>query len=96
MAPQPPVPGPIQQQRMYGMPPAPVQLPNQSMSLSHTGQSKIDPNQIPRPIRSSSVIIHETRQGNQANPPPVITRAIIREGMDHLIFVLCRVLCFIY
>ncbi|XP_022844975.1 protein transport protein Sec24-like At4g32640 isoform X2 [Olea europaea var. sylvestris] len=73
VAPQPPVPGPIQQQRMYGMPPAPVQLPNQSMSLSHTGQSKIDPNQIPRPIRSSSVIIHETRQGNQANPPPPAT-----------------------
>ncbi|CAA2975078.1 transport Sec24-like At4g32640 [Olea europaea subsp. europaea] len=73
VAPHLPVPGPMQQQRMYGMPPAPPPLPNQSMSLSHTGQSKIDPNQIPRPIRSSSVIIHETRQGNQANPPPPAT-----------------------
>ncbi|CAI9754037.1 unnamed protein product [Fraxinus pennsylvanica] len=73
VAPHPPVPGPMQQQRMYGMLPAPPPLPNQSMSLSHTGQSKIDPNQIPRPIRSSSVIIHETRQGNQSSPPPPAT-----------------------
>ncbi|KAL2492176.1 Protein transport protein Sec24-like [Abeliophyllum distichum] len=73
VAPHPPIPGPMQQPRMYGMPPSPTPLPNQSMALSHTGQSKIDPNQIPRPIRSSSVIIHETRQGNQANPPPPAT-----------------------
>lgn len=64
---------------MFGMPPP---LPNQSMtSVSPAvgqigapvaGASKIDPNQIPRPIPGSSVILHETRQGNQANPPPVI------------------------
>lgn len=58
--------------RMFGMPPGGQSLPNQSMSLSQAGQSKIDPNQIPRLAPSASVIVHETRQGNQANPPPVI------------------------
>lgn len=64
--------------RMFGMPPQP---PDQSMAtispaMGHMGQSmagpsKIDPNQIPRPVPSISVILHETRQGNQANLPPV-------------------------
>ncbi|XP_016668388.2 uncharacterized protein [Gossypium hirsutum] len=35
--------------------------------------TKIDPNQIPRPISSSSPIVYETRQGNSANPPPPAT-----------------------
>lgn len=35
------------------------------------GPSKIDPNQIPRPVSSSSMAIFETRQNNQANTPPV-------------------------
>ncbi|KAL7114464.1 hypothetical protein ACP275_04G122500 [Erythranthe tilingii] len=43
------------------------------MALGQTGQSKIDPNQIPRLTSSSAVILHETRQGNQANPPPPAT-----------------------
>lgn len=78
MPPPPPVPGPPQPPRMFGMPPP---LPNQSMTAispamastgpSLGGPSKIDPNQIPRPIPSSTVILHETRQGNQANLPPV-------------------------
>lgn len=69
----------MQPPRMYGIPPP---LQSQSVAsiappLSHTGASvtgpsKIDPNQIPRPIPGSSVILHETRQDNQANPPPVI------------------------
>ncbi|KAL0425234.1 UNVERIFIED_CONTAM: protein transport protein Sec24-like [Sesamum radiatum] len=68
----PPIPGPMQQQpRMFGMPPGGPPLPNQSMALNQTGQSKIDPNQIPRLTPSSAVILHETRQGNQANPPPL-------------------------
>lgn len=59
--------------RMFGMPPGGGQsLPNQSMALNQAGQSKIDPNQIPRLAPSASVIVHETRQANQANPPPVI------------------------
>lgn len=61
---------------MFGMPPPP---PNQSVDAMPpqtgaplAGPSKIDPNQIPRPIPNTSVILHETRQGNQANAPPVI------------------------
>ncbi|KAL3835375.1 hypothetical protein ACJIZ3_010111 [Penstemon smallii] len=72
MVPPPPTAGPMQQQPMFGMPPPPP-LPNQSMALSQTGQSKIDPNQIPRLAPSSTVILHETRQENQANPPPPAT-----------------------
>ncbi|XP_004298636.1 PREDICTED: protein transport protein Sec24-like At4g32640 isoform X1 [Fragaria vesca subsp. vesca] len=81
---QVPPPPPISQSQqapgMYGMPPP---MPNQSMTaISHAvgqtgapvaGPSKIDPNQIPRPAPDSSVVLHETRQGNQANPPPPAT-----------------------
>ncbi|CAH9127236.1 unnamed protein product [Cuscuta epithymum] len=73
-------PGSMQLPRTYGAPPP---LQSQSVasiasSPSHTGASvmgpsKIDPNQIPRPIPDSSVILHETRQDNQANPPPPAT-----------------------
>ncbi|XP_073159429.1 protein transport protein SEC24 C-like isoform X1 [Henckelia pumila] len=73
VAPPPPVSGHMQQPQMYGMPPGPPLLPNQSMALNQTAQSKIDPNQIPRLTSSSAVILHETRQGNQANPPPPAT-----------------------
>ncbi|KAL8153605.1 hypothetical protein V2J09_011365 [Rumex salicifolius] len=59
-------------------------LPNQHIGQAPMGQtgpmggsSKIDPNQIPRPIPSSSVLIHETRQNNQANPPPPATSEFI-------------------
>ncbi|XWS23730.1 hypothetical protein CRYUN_Cryun28dG0040300 [Craigia yunnanensis] len=80
---QPPlIPGSTQVQppRMFGMP---HQLPNQAMTTIPpamgqpgaplSGPSKIDPNQIPRPIPSSSPIVYETRQGNSANPPPPAT-----------------------
>jgi protein transport protein SEC24 len=56
-----------------GMPP----LGTPTMPYSpHSGTqvstpSKIDPNQIPRPMTESSVIIYETRQGGQPNIPPV-------------------------
>ncbi|OWM84267.1 hypothetical protein CDL15_Pgr011652 [Punica granatum] len=73
-------PGSAQPPQMYGMP---AHLPNQSMTsispgmaptgASVGGPSKIDPNQIPRPIPSSAVILHETRQSDQANPPPPAT-----------------------
>ncbi|KAG6775195.1 hypothetical protein POTOM_018634 [Populus tomentosa] len=65
--------------RMFGMPPL---LPNQMTAISPvigqtgsplSGASKIDPNQIPRPIPGYSVILHDTRSGNQANPPPPAT-----------------------
>ncbi|KAB1218220.1 hypothetical protein CJ030_MR3G026100 [Morella rubra] len=80
VGPPPPIHGSVQPPRMFGMPPPP--LPNQSMTTIPTmgqsgapvsGTSKIDPNQIPRPIPSSSAIVYETRQGNQANPPPPAT-----------------------
>nr|WDD38968.1 transport protein Sec24 [Fagopyrum tataricum] len=62
-------------------------LPNQSMSQTAMGQggpmgghNRIDPKQIPRPISNSSVIIHETRQNNQANlPPPATSEYIARD-----------------
>ncbi|GAB2298232.1 Protein transport protein Sec24C [Dionaea muscipula] len=80
-----PVVGPDagQPPRVLGMPPP---LPSQSMAgmppaIGQTGampaSSKIDPNQIPRPIPSASIILHETRQRNQANPPPPSTSEYI-------------------
>ncbi|KAJ0581353.1 hypothetical protein HanRHA438_Chr04g0180571 [Helianthus annuus] len=36
-----------------------------------TGPSKIDPNQIPRSITNTLVLLHKTHQGNQADPPPM-------------------------
>ncbi|KAL2324013.1 hypothetical protein Fmac_023071 [Flemingia macrophylla] len=88
VGPPPPVPGPSQPPRMFGMPPP---LPNQSMTTTISpavgqtgapmaGPSKIDPNQIPRPTPGSSVIVHETRQGNQATiPPPATSDFIVRD-----------------
>ncbi|XP_022748771.1 protein transport protein Sec24-like At4g32640 isoform X2 [Durio zibethinus] len=80
---QPPlIPGSTQAQpsRMFGVS---HQLPNQAMTTISpamgqpgaplSGPSKIDPNQIPRPIPSSSPIVYETRLGNSANPPPPAT-----------------------
>ncbi|KAI3772802.1 hypothetical protein L6452_03996 [Arctium lappa] len=83
--PPPPMSGSAQPPRMFGMPPP---LPNQQAmatispamgagGAAVTGPSKIDPNQIPRPIPNSSVLLHETRQGNQANPPPPATSEFI-------------------
>ncbi|XP_010523551.1 PREDICTED: protein transport protein Sec24-like At4g32640 [Tarenaya hassleriana] len=79
VVPPPAVSGSVPPSMIYGMGP----LPNQSMTTipsamgqpgtSLPGPSKIDPNQIPRPGSSSSPIIYETRQGNQANPPPPAT-----------------------
>ncbi|KAI3742106.1 hypothetical protein L1987_59786 [Smallanthus sonchifolius] len=83
--PPPPILGSGQPPRMFGMQPP---LPNQqsmatispamgSGGSAVTGPSKIDPNQIPRPIPNASVLLHETRQGNQANPPPPATSEFI-------------------
>ncbi|XP_077226651.1 protein transport protein SEC24 C-like [Tasmannia lanceolata] len=77
------IPSSAQPPRMYGMPPPPTNqhLPPVPPIMGHmsasgasiTGPSKIDPNQIPRPIPSSSVILFETRQNNQAGTPPSAT-----------------------
>lgn len=79
MGPSPSIPGSGQPPRMFGMPPP---LPTQSMTnmppaIGQTGapvasSSKIDPQQIPRPVPSSVVVLYDTREGNQANPPPVL------------------------
>ncbi|XP_057966867.1 protein transport protein SEC24 C [Malania oleifera] len=87
VVPPPPIPGSAQPPRMFGMPPP---LPNQSMATippamgqagaSMSGPSKIDPNQIPRPIPSSSVILYDTRHGSQANlPPPATSEYIVKD-----------------
>ncbi|KAL8236458.1 hypothetical protein R6Q59_017539 [Mikania micrantha] len=83
--PPPPIVGSGQPPRMYGMQPP---LPNQQSMATISpamgaggstvaGSSKIDPNQIPRPVPNPSVVLHETRQGNQANPPPPATSEFI-------------------
>ncbi|KAI4369729.1 hypothetical protein MLD38_018143 [Melastoma candidum] len=74
----PPIPGAGQPPR-FGMPPS--SIPNQPLTsispgmtpTGASGTSKIDPNQIPRPIPGSAEVIHETRLNNQANPPPPAT-----------------------
>ncbi|KAK1403102.1 Transport protein Sec24-like [Heracleum sosnowskyi] len=66
-----PVPGSAPPPRMSNMPGL-ESTASISPAMSQ-GPSKIDPNQIPRPIPSSSIVLHETRQGNQANPPPSAT-----------------------
>ncbi|XP_058768532.1 protein transport protein SEC24 C-like [Vicia villosa] len=88
VVPPPPAPGTSQPPRMFGMPPP---LPNQSMTTTISpavgqtgapmaGPSKIDPNQIPRPTPGSTVIMHDTRQGNQATiPPPATSDFIVRD-----------------
>ncbi|XP_071717053.1 protein transport protein SEC24 C-like isoform X2 [Rutidosis leptorrhynchoides] len=83
--PPPSIPCSGQPPRMYGM--SPPLANQQSMATispatgpsgnAVSGPSKIDPNQIPRPVPSSSVLLHETRQGNQANPPPPATSEFI-------------------
>ncbi|XP_073013012.1 protein transport protein SEC24 C-like [Typha latifolia] len=42
--------------------------------------SKIDPNQIPRPMPTSSVAVFETRVGNQASvPPPAASEFVVKD-----------------
>ncbi|KAF2910869.1 protein transport protein SEC24 B isoform X2 [Oryza sativa Japonica Group] len=73
--------------RMPGMPPntlgqgMPPTMPTMPYS-PHAGTqvstpSKIDPNQIPRPMAETSVIIFETRQGGQAAIPPAASSEFI-------------------
>uniref|UniRef100_A0A1D1Z3K7 Protein transport protein Sec24-like At4g32640 n=1 Tax=Anthurium amnicola TaxID=1678845 RepID=A0A1D1Z3K7_9ARAE len=76
--------------RMYGMPPLPTNpaigpIPSAMSHSPHAGvqgssPSKIDPNQIPRPMPSTSVTHFETRQGNQASiPPPASSDYIVKD-----------------
>lgn len=70
------VPDAVQLPRMFGMP---LPQPNQFPAIDQNGASledswKTNSNQVPRPTPSSSIILHDTQQGNQANPPPVLHR----------------------
>ncbi|KAL6005839.1 Protein transport protein Sec24C [Asimina triloba] len=81
-APQPWQMQPHQAQPNQPMPPLPPGMGHPSASGSPmAGPSKIDPNQIPRPIPSSSVAVFETRQQNQANiPPPATSDYIVKDS----------------
>ncbi|KAI3709655.1 hypothetical protein L2E82_39421 [Cichorium intybus] len=84
--PPPPTSGSPQPPRMFNMQPPPLSNQQAMATISPTmgptgpsgtGPSRIDPNQIPRPIPTSSILLHETRHGNQANPPPPATSEYI-------------------
>ncbi|XP_021741740.1 protein transport protein Sec24-like At4g32640 [Chenopodium quinoa] len=81
VTPPPSMSGSMQPPRMYGMPPSgPSQTMANMPAMSQTGPSKIDPNQIPRPLPNSSMVVHETRVGNQANlPPPATSEYIVKD-----------------
>ncbi|XP_078433802.1 protein transport protein SEC24 C-like [Wolffia australiana] len=74
--------------RMYGMaahgqstgfPTAVGQSP--IAAAQGSSPSKIDPNQIPRPVPTLSETIFETRLGNQANlPPPASSEYVVRDN----------------
>ncbi|CAA6660059.1 unnamed protein product [Spirodela intermedia] len=77
--------------RMYGMAPnganpgigpIPSAMGQSPISGAQgSSPSKIDPNQIPRPMPTSSEIVFETRQGNQANlPPPASSEYIVKDN----------------
>ncbi|KAL3338292.1 hypothetical protein AABB24_030437 [Solanum stoloniferum] len=77
VAPLSAVPGSMQPPMMFGMTSLHSNQAEAAItpSMGHagsalTGQSNFDSSQIPRPIPHSAVILHETCQGNKANPPP--------------------------
>ncbi|KAG6510196.1 hypothetical protein ZIOFF_028205 [Zingiber officinale] len=88
----PSLPGNVQAPpRMFGVPPGmpSQQIPPVPPAMGHSAlagpqvstQSKIDPNQIPRPLPSSSITLFETRQGNQANvPPPATSNFVVKDN----------------
>ncbi|KAH0671423.1 hypothetical protein KY290_026782 [Solanum tuberosum] len=80
VAPLSAVPGSMQPPMMFGMTSLHSNQTEAAItsSMGHagsalTGQSNFDSSLIPRPIPNSAVILHETRQGNKANPPPPAT-----------------------
>ncbi|KAK4717325.1 hypothetical protein R3W88_015663 [Solanum pinnatisectum] len=80
VAPLSAVPGSMQPPMMFGMTSLHSNQAEAAItpSMGHagsalTGQSNFDSSQVPRPVPNSAVILHETRQGNKANPPPPAT-----------------------
>ncbi|KAH9301917.1 hypothetical protein KI387_013500 [Taxus chinensis] len=51
--------------------------PGSPAGTQASGPSRIDPNQIPRPVPSSTLSVFETRSNNQANLPPSATSDFI-------------------
>lgn len=60
-----------------GMPSTPTMPYSPHAGAQVSTPSKIDPNQIPRPITETSVTIFETRQGGQAAVPPAASSEFI-------------------
>uniref|UniRef100_A0A0D9XYX3 Zinc finger Sec23/Sec24-type domain-containing protein n=1 Tax=Leersia perrieri TaxID=77586 RepID=A0A0D9XYX3_9ORYZ len=60
-----------------GMPSTPTMPYSPHAGAQVSTPSKIDPNQIPRPITETSVVIFETRQGGQAAVPPAASSEFI-------------------
>nr|CAD1818545.1 unnamed protein product [Ananas comosus var. bracteatus] len=77
----PGIPLNAQNQMMPPPPPAMGYSPHAGTQMSTP--LKIDPNQIPRPMPTSSVVVFETRQGNQANaanvPPPATSDFVVKD-----------------
>jgi protein transport protein SEC24 len=65
------MPGGMQPIAGQGIPSTPTMPYSPHAGAQVSTPSKIDPNQIPRPIAETSVVIFETRQGGQAAVPPV-------------------------
>ncbi|KAF7048208.1 hypothetical protein CFC21_057009 [Triticum aestivum] len=61
----------------HGMPSTPTMPYSPHAGAQVSTPSNIDPNQIPRPIAETSVIIFETRQGGQAAVPPAASSEFI-------------------
>ncbi|XP_037433476.1 protein transport protein Sec24-like CEF [Triticum dicoccoides] len=60
-----------------GMPSTPTMPYSPHAGAQVSTPSKIDPNQIPRPITETSVVIFETRQAGQAAVPPAASSEFI-------------------
>uniref|UniRef100_A0A0E0BRZ7 Zinc finger Sec23/Sec24-type domain-containing protein n=1 Tax=Oryza glumipatula TaxID=40148 RepID=A0A0E0BRZ7_9ORYZ len=60
-----------------GMPSTPSMPYSPHAGAQVSTPSKIDPNQIPRPMPETSVVIFETRQGGQAAVPPAASSEFI-------------------
>ncbi|XVE89833.1 hypothetical protein DITRI_Ditri20bG0026500 [Diplodiscus trichospermus] len=76
VAPPTVMPDAVQLPTVFGIrPPQPNQLlsaiDKTGATLEDSGKTNL--NQVPRPTPSFSSILHDTRQGNQANPPPPAT-----------------------
>ncbi|XP_006663994.3 protein transport protein Sec24-like CEF [Oryza brachyantha] len=74
---RPPMPGMLPNAHGQGMPSTPAIPYSPHAGAQVSTPSKIDPNQIPRPIAETSVIIFETRQGGQAAVPPAASSEFI-------------------